>query len=70
MPVPVPGARFVEDMGGGQQCFVFLYKTNDVSQTHEPRHASPVTATVNTDTNTDTDTDNIHTNVITPMPMV
>ena len=31
--------------GGGQQCFVFLYKTNDVSQTHEPHHTSPIITT-------------------------
>lgn len=36
---PCPARRpFRKDKGGGQQCFVFLYKTNDVSQTHEPHH--------------------------------
>lgn len=45
-PVPVSKGQ-----GGAQQCFVFLYKTNDVSQTHEPHHTSPITTTVNTNTN-------------------
>lgn len=45
-PVPVSKGQ-----GGAQQCFVFLYKTNDVSQTHEPHHTSPISTTVNTNTN-------------------
>lgn len=57
LPCPAPVSK---GPGGAQQCFVFLYKTNDVSQTHEPHHTSPITTAVNTNTNSSNVTTKYH----------
>lgn len=49
---PCPARHpFRKHKGGGQQCFVFLYKTNDVSQTHEPHHTTHFVTIASTNNN-------------------